>query len=81
MSLKKIVRLDIDNMNKHYEAEAIPALTNFNDSALPAFDIYFDNEYSGTIIKDNDFWTLNNYMDNDLLKIVRKKLYPFFLSE
>ncbi len=80
MSLKQIVWLDFDYMNKHYEAEAIPALTNYNDSVSPAYDIYFNNEYSGTIIKDNNFWTLNSYMDNELLKIIRKKLCPFFIE-
>ena len=78
MSAHQIVWLDFDYMNKHYEAEAIPALTNHNNTLSAAFDIYFNNEYSGTIIKDNIYWSLNSYIDNDLLKIIRTKLFPFF---
>lgn len=77
MSLHQIVWLDFDYMNKHYEGEAIPALTNYENELSPAFEIYFDNEYSATIIKDNNYWTLNSYIDNDVLKIIRKKLVPF----
>lgn len=79
MSANQIVWLDFDYMNKHYEGEAIPALINENDTFAPAFDIYFNNEYSGTIIKDNNYWSLNSYIDTDMLKIIRNKLFPFFL--
>ena len=79
MSLNQIVWLDFEYMNKHYEAEAIPAFTTSSNSAfVPAFDIYFDNEYRGTIVKDSNHWAANNYMDSDLLKIIRNKLFPFF---
>ena len=78
MNLNQTVWLDFDYMNKHYEAEAIPALTNHNNVLSAAFDIYFNNEYSGTIIKENNYWSLNSYIDNDLLKIIRNKLFPFF---
>lgn len=81
MNLNQIVWLDFEYMNKHYEAEAIPAFRSPNNALVPAFDIYFDNEYSGTIIKDSNHWVLNNYMDNDLLKIIRNKLFPFFRAD
>ncbi len=78
MSAHQIVWIDFDYMNKHYEAEAIPALNNYNNTLSDAFDIYFNNEYSGTIVKDNNFWSLKSYIDNDMLKIIRNKLSPFF---
>jgi len=82
MSLNQIVWLDFEYMNKHYEAEAIPAFTASSNSAfVPAFDIYFDNEYSGTIVKDSNHWVLNNYVDNELLKLIRNKLLPFFRTD
>lgn len=80
MILNQIVWLDFDYMNKHYEAEAIPAFTT-NNAFVPAFDIYFNNEYSGTIIKDSNHWVLNNYMDGDMLKIIRNKLFPFLKTD
>lgn len=80
MNLNQIVWLDFDYMNKHYEGEAIPALTRHDNYLSPAFDIYFDNEYSGTIMKDNNHWSLNNYVDADLLKIIRNKLFPFLVD-
>jgi len=80
MSLNQIVWLDFDYMNKHYEGEAIPAFTGQSNTSLPAFDIYFDNEYSGTVMKDNNHWSLNNYIDKELLRVIRNKLFPFFID-
>ena len=55
MNLNKIVWLDFDYMNRHYEGEAIPSGITEN-SSFPAFDIYFDNEYNGTICRSNNSW-------------------------
>ncbi len=81
MNLNQIVWLDFDYLNKHYEAEAIPAYKASNNTFVPAFEIYFDNEYSGTIVKDSNHWALNNYIDSDLLKVIRQKLFPFFKTD
>jgi hypothetical protein len=77
MNLNQIVWLDFDYMNKHYEGEAIPALTQTN-SMLPAFDIYFNNEYSGTLLKNENQWTANSYIENGMVKIIGNKLLSFF---
>ena len=53
MNLKQIVWLDFDYKNKHYQGEAIAAVSTSNNCLLPAFEIYFDNEYNGTIAKES----------------------------
>ncbi len=78
MNLNQIVWLDFDYMNNHYEGEAIPALTSQNSSMLPAFDIYFNNEYNGTLLKNDNQWTANNYIEKGMVKIIGNKLLSFF---
>ncbi|MEO8711310.1 MAG: hypothetical protein ABI405_04255 [Parafilimonas sp.] len=76
MNLNQIVWLDFDYKNKHYECEAIPSLAVVNSSQPPAFDIYFNNEYNGTILKDDNEWVSD--IDNALVKIISCKLLSFF---
>ena len=77
MNLNQIVWLDFDYMSKHYEGEAIPVLFTSNNSVSSAFDVYFNNEYTGTIVNDNKKWSLGNYMENELVKIIIGKLAPY----
>ena len=77
MKLNQIVWLDFDYLNKHYEGEAIPCELTSDDLQSPAFDIYFDNEYNGTLLKNNNFWNAEKYLDNAMIKIIGNKLMPF----
>jgi len=64
-------------MNEHFEGEAIPVLVLSNNSLSPAFEVYFNNEYNATIIKDNNSWSAGNYIDQDFLKVICSKLSPY----
>ena len=80
MNLNQIVWLDFDYMNEHYEGEATPALSFTTSSMLPAFDIYFNNEYSGTVIQDENRWIPDQPMDSGLVKIIGRRLSNLFNS-
>ena len=73
MYFPQIVWLDFEYKNEHYEGEAIPAYATFSNST-PAFDIYFNNEYNGTLFKNNNNWTCNNYLDTAVVRIIGNKL-------
>ena len=79
MSLSQIVWLEFDYMNKHYEGEAIPAPLGSNKTAVPAYDIYFNNEYTGTIIKEGADSISTNFIDNNMVKIITHKLAPYLI--
>ena len=80
MNLNQIVWLDFDYMNKHYEGEAMPSFSTPNSSIPPAFDIYFENEYSGTIVKENNDWVSDNRIEDGLVRIITRKLSSLFNS-
>jgi hypothetical protein len=75
MDSNQIIWLDFDYMNEHYEGEAIPLA--ISDCSLPAFDIYFNNEYNGTIVRDDDHWIPDNHIDKRLMQIISRKLSVF----
>jgi len=78
--LSQIVWLEFDYKSKHYEAEAIPALCSISNTVIPAYEIYFDNEYNGTIVNENNGW-LNNLMEEGLAKVIGRKLSAFLNNE
>ena len=80
MNVNQIVWLDFDYMNEHYKGEAMPALSAANNSLFPAFDIYFNNEYSGTVIKDDNHWISDNRLEAGILKIIGRQLSNLFNS-
>ena len=80
MNLNQVVWLDFDYMNEHYEGEATPALSFPTGSMIPAFDIYFNNEYSGTVIQDENRWVPDQPMDMGLVKIIGRRLSNLFNS-
>lgn len=80
MNLTQTVWLDFDYMNEHYEGEAIPAYSISNNSVLPAFDIYFNNEYNGTLVKTESNWISNNQIDKGLARIIGNKLLAYSLA-
>lgn len=77
MYLPQIVWLEFDYKNKHYEGEAIPVAIASKGALNPVFEIYFDNEYSGTAVQQNNTWALNNFFEEGLAKIVGMKLISF----
>ena len=68
MNTNQSLALNFDYENKHYEGEAIPASSK--TSTTPAFDIYLDNEYNGTIVKTNNRWLSDNHFDNGLIAAI-----------
>ncbi|MBV9963737.1 MAG: hypothetical protein JO072_15960 [Parafilimonas sp.] len=83
MLSKQIVWLDFDYKNNHYEGEAIDISSVKNNCLLPAFDIYFNNEYTGTMRKQQDCWVADSsyYMEEGIAKIIGRKLYSFLTPE
>jgi hypothetical protein len=81
MNLKQIVWLDFDYKNKHYQGEAIAAFSLSNNCLLQAFEIYFDNEYNGTIRKQQDNWIPDNHIEEGLAKVISGKLFAFLMPE
>jgi hypothetical protein len=70
MNSKKNIELNFDYQNKHYKGEAVPASSKQASSAYPAFDIFLDDEYNGTIIKTDDHWTSDNHFDSGLIATI-----------
>ena len=78
MNLNQIIWLDFEYMNKHYEGEAIPASYILNNCRVPAFDVYFNNEFGATIFINDDNQVSECYLHHDILKIIRRKLMAYF---
>ena len=68
--MKQSIKLEFDYQNKHYKLEAIPASPKRFNASFPAFDIFLDNEYNGTIVKINNGWKSDNHFDNDLVSTI-----------
>lgn len=68
MNSIQCIHLNFDYMDKHYEGEAIHASSKHN--SLPAFDIFFDNEYNGTIVKTANHWSSDNHFDSGLISVI-----------
>ena len=87
MNLNQIIWLDFEYMNKRYEGEAIPASYILNNCRVPAFDVYFNNEFGATIFEfgatvfiNDDNQVSECYLHHDILKIIRRKLMAYFFS-
>lgn len=76
----KIIKLNFNYQNKRYKGEAIAAFTRLNNDT-PAFDIFLDNEYTGTIVKTNDRWISDNHFDNELITIIGNRLIRLRITE
>jgi hypothetical protein len=70
MNANQSLALNFDYENKHYEGEAIPASSKQSFLTNPAFDIFIDDEYNGTIVKTDDRWTSDNHFDSDLVAAI-----------
>ena len=70
MNPKQNIELNFDYQDKHYEGEAVPASSKQTSSSYPAFDIFLDNEYNGTIVKTDDHWTSDNHFDRGLIAAI-----------
>ena len=80
MNLKQSISLKFDYQDKHYEGEAIPASSEQTASVFPAFDIFFDNEYTGTIVKNHDRWISDNHLDNGLIAAIGSALITLIMT-
>jgi len=69
MIRNKIFELNFNYQNKHYNGEAIGAYAKQNND-MPAFDIFLDDEYNGTIVKTNGRWISDNHFDSDLIAVI-----------
>lgn len=81
MYLPQIVWLEFDYLNQHYIGEAIPVLTVSDNLQVPAFEIYLDNEYNGSVVKENNNWSLCNFVEEGLAKIISSKLSPYLIRD
>jgi hypothetical protein len=79
MNATKSIELNFDYQNKHYHGEAVPAYAKQNNET-PAFDIYLDDEYNGTIVKTKDRWISDNHFDNGLIAVIGGIIIALFLS-
>jgi hypothetical protein len=69
MQSKERIALSFDYANKHFEGEAFPASTPDSD-ACPAFDVYLQNEFTGTVIKTDTAWKSDSHLDRGLLAAI-----------
>jgi hypothetical protein len=81
MNLNQVIWLDFEYMNKHYEAEAIPASYTVNNCRVPAFDVYFNHEFGATIFIDDDNKVSESYLHDDILRIIRRRIMSYFFHE
>lgn len=70
MDTNQGLALNFDYGNKHYQGEAIPASSEKNSTANPAFDIFLDDEYNGTIVETDGHWTSDNHIDSGLIAAI-----------
>ncbi len=70
MNNNQSLALNFDYENKHYEGEAVPASFKQDASSNPAFDIFLDNEYNGTIVRSNGRWASDNHIDSGLITVI-----------
>jgi hypothetical protein len=80
MDTNQGLALNFDYGNKHYEGEAIPASSKKSSLANPAFDIFLDDEYNGTIVKTDGRWTSDNHFDNGLIAAIGSILIPLVIA-
>lgn len=70
MNSKRSITLNFDYQDKHYEGEAVSASSKQTAALYPAFDIFLDDEYNGTIVKTDDHWTSDNHFDSGLITAI-----------
>jgi len=66
----KSIPLDFQYQNKQYHGEAIPSSSKQSTAIFPAFDIFLDNEYNGTIVKSQNQWASDNHFDSGLVTFI-----------
>ena len=79
MNANQSFALNFDYENKHYEGEAVPAAAKQCTLTNPAFDIFIDNEYNGTIVKTDDRWTSDNHFDSGLITAIGSVLITLLM--
>ena len=80
MNTHEIIALNFDYANKHYEGEAIPASSENASTTCPAFDIFIDDEYTGTIVKTGNNWRSDNHFDTGLIACIGSVLITLLMS-
>ncbi len=79
MNTTESIKLNFDYQNRHYYGEAVPAYAK-QSNETPAFDIYLDNEYNGTIVKTKDKWTSDNHFDSGLIAVIGAIIITLLMS-
>jgi len=79
MNSAEIIPLKFDYKDEHYEGEAVPASPE-NASSCPAFDIFIDDEYTGTIVKSNDSWRSDNHFDSGLIAAIGSVIITLLMT-
>ena len=80
MKSKQGIRLSFEYGNEHYEGEAIPSLPKQEKSSFPAFDIFFNDEFTGKIVRVSDEWTTDNHFDKGLIAAIGGILITLFIT-
>ena len=80
MNADQSLALNFDFENKHYEGEAVPASSKQTSSTNPAFDIFLDDEYNGTIVRTDGHWTSDNHIDSGLIAVVGSIIFAFLVT-
>lgn len=79
MNLNQTIPLTFNYRDKHYEGEAIHASSE-SASSCPAFDIFIDNEYTGTIVKSNNKWRSDNHFDSGLIAAIGSVIITLLMT-
>jgi hypothetical protein len=80
MNADQSLALNFDYNNKHYNGEAVPAAAKQCTSTNPAFDIFINDEYNGTIVKTDDRWTSDNHFDSNLVAVIGSVIIAFLVG-
>ena len=66
----KSIPLNFYYQDKHYQGEAITSSSKQSTATFPAFDIFLNDEYNGTIVKAKDQWASDNHFDSGLIAAI-----------
>jgi len=79
MNSSEVIPLKFDYKDEHYEGEAVHASSK-SASSCPAFDIFIDDEYTGTIVKSNNNWISDNHLDSGLIAAIGSVLITLLMT-
>ena len=73
------IPLNFEYADRHYKGEAIQASSE-STSSCPAFDVFLEDEYTGTVIKTNNTWRSDNHLDSGLLAAIGSVIITLLMT-